>query len=224
MTDRRELAQLWPQFALQISVEGAHLEPPTDRQLEMLAKRASRRDAVLPQSELHFVKWLEGRTPSEIEQQRIHRVQSNRDLSVHRGWTLDLAVIVDDEPVGLQSLSGLEQWPQRRIVGTTSWLLAPFQRRGLGTRIRAAVLELAFAHLSAESAKTWALIENGASNAVSTKLGYRQVDRDVITENGRELVERVYQIDKGDWLQSAARHRYTSAISGAEPLVTLLSG
>jgi len=212
------------QFALRIALDGAEMVAPTDAQLAELARYAATPGAVLPADQTHFVKWIDGRTPHEIERQRIARVQSNRDLAKRPGWTLDLAVLVDGAPVGLQSVSGFEQWPQRRVVGTTSWLIAPFQGRGLGTRARAGVLELAFAYLDAEAAKSWALEENTASTTVSCALGYRFVDSHVLVENGRELVEHVYELRREDWLGSAARRRYAPVIDGADALVRQLAG
>jgi RimJ/RimL family protein N-acetyltransferase len=223
MSVRHELSSVWPQFSLEIDVEGARLETPTDAQLEVLARLAGRPEEILEPDKTHFVKWMEGRTPGEIEQQRSARVQSNRDLTRRPGWTLDLAVVADGEPVGMQSLSGFDQWPSRRIVGTTSWLIARFQRRGLGTRCRAAVLELAFLHLGAEAAKSWVLQDNHASIAVSTKLGYRVVSDAQIVENGRELTEVVYELGANDWIQSSARRRYAPVIEGVDPLMGLLS-
>jgi RimJ/RimL family protein N-acetyltransferase len=220
---RHELSSVWPQFSVHIDVEGARLEAPTASQLAVLARLAGRPDAILESDKAHFVTWLEGRTPGEIELQRIKRVQSNRDLTRRPGWTLDLAVVADGEPVGMQSLSGFDQWPSRRIVGTTSWLIAPFQRQGLGTRCRAAVLELAFVHLGAEAAKSWALQDNHASIGVSTKLGYRLVSGGQIIENGRELTEVVYELGVNDWIDSPARRRYAPVIEGVDPLIGLLS-
>lgn len=208
---------------LQIAVGGIVLAPPTDAQLEVLARHAATPEAVLPVSQSHFVKWLGGRTPDQIERQRIDRIRSNRDLSKRPGWTLDLAVLTDGAAVGLQSISGFEQWPLRRAVGTTSWLIASAQRHGIGTAARAGVLELAFAHLRAEAAKSWALVENVASVAVSTKLGYRFVDSHVLVEDGRELTEQVYEIAGADWLTSAVRRRYAPVITGVESVVAKLA-
>ena len=223
MSVRQELSSVWPQFSLQIDVDGARLEAPTDAQLEVLAGLAGRPEEILEPDKTHFVKWMEGRTPAEIEQQRTARVQSNRDLTRRPGWTLDLAVVANGDPVGMQSLSGFEQWPSRRIVGTTSWLISRCQRHGLGTRCRAAVLELAFLHLGADAAKSWVLQDNHASIAVSTKLGYHVVGDEQIVENGRELTEIVYLLDANDWIHSPARQRYAPAIEGAAPLIRLLS-
>lgn len=209
-------------MTLMLALDGAHLQPPTDDDLVRLARRAARPGAVLAASEAHFVTWIAGRTPREIVDQRVARVQANRDLTRRPGWTLDLAVMVEGQPVGLQSLSGFDQWPRHRVVGTTSWLLAAFQHRGIGTRSRAAVLELAFVHLNAESARSWVLDDNHASIGVSTKLGYRLIDRHHITEHGRRYAEGVYQLDRGPWLESAVRRRYRPTIIGAERLIHLL--
>ena len=210
-------------LALRVDVEGARLQVPTDSHVELLARRAAQPGAILPVGEEHFVKWLEGLAPQEIERDRIARMRSNRDLTTRPGWTLDLAVLVDGEPVGLQSISGFDRWPTRRIVGTTSWLLRSHQSRGLGTRCRAAVLELAFAHLGAESAKSWVLDDNHASIAVSTKLGYRHTSTEHLEERGRVLTEDVYQLDAGDWLDSAPRRDIAPVVTGAGGLVALLS-
>jgi RimJ/RimL family protein N-acetyltransferase len=219
---RDELVQRWPHFALTIELDGACLQPPTDDHLFVLAERAAEPSAVLPTDKSHFVTWIRGRTADQIAQQRKARVQANRDLTRRPGWTLDLAVMVNGEPVGLQSLSGFDQWPHHRVVGTTSWLLASFQGQGLGTRSRAAVLELAFTHLGAESAKSWALEDNRASVAVSTKLGYRPIDRHEITEHGCRYVEGAYQLDRGVWLESPVRRQHLPAITGVGSLTELL--
>lgn len=212
-----------PASTLTIAIADMRLSAPTDEQLAVLARHAATPGAVLPATQTHYVKWIDGRTPEQIETQRIARVRSNRDLLTGPGWTLDLAVLVDGQPVGLQSLSGFEQWPRRRIVGTTSWLIAPFQRRGLGTAARAGVLELAFAFLGAEAAKSWALTENVASGAVSTNLGYRRIGSETFAENGRVLTEQVYELPADAWLNSVQRQRITPIVTGADGLVELLA-
>lgn len=221
--ERFRVTRSSPQAALRVDVEGARLQVPTDSQLESLARRAAQPEAILPRGDEHFVVWLKGRTPEEVQRGRVDRVRSNRDLTRRPGWTLDLAVVVDGEPVGLQSLSGFDQWPARRIVGTTSWLLREFQGRGLGTRCRAAILELAFAHLGAESAKSWVLRDNHASVAVSTRLGYRHVATNQLDEHGLALTEFVYQLDAPQWLDSVPRRDVAPAVTGAGGLVALLS-
>jgi len=221
--NRDQLTRRWPQFALHIALEGAHLQAPTDTDLSLRARRAAEPNAILPAVHSHFVTWIQDRTADELAHQVIVRGLSNRDLTKRPGWTLDLAVMVSGQPVGMQSLSGFDSWPHRRIIGTTSWLLDPFQRRGLGTRSRAAILELAFSHLHVESAKSWVLEDNHASCLVSTTLGYVLVDRHDITDHGRHYTEHVYQIDRDKWLHSRVRRQYAPVITHAHSLTELLA-
>lgn len=86
-----------------------------------------------------------------------------------------------------------------------------------------AVLELAFAHLGAESAKSWVLDDNRASVAVSVKLGYRHTSTEQLTEHGRLLTEHVYQLDAQQWLDSEVRRDIAPVVTGVGGLVTLLS-
>ena len=201
----------------QIEYASACLEAPADEQISMLAQRAAEPEAILPERDSHFVTWIQGRTPDRISDERVARLRANRDLTRRPGWALDLAVMVRDEqePVGLQSLSGFDQWPRRRIVGTTSWLLASYQGNGLGTRCRAAVLELAFTYLDAEAAKfvgSWVLEQNVASVAVSTRLGYRLIDHHDIIDDGRRYTELVYQLDRQAWLESGQNSTMVSMV------------
>ena len=222
MTNRDQFISRWPQFALAITVNGARLEAPTDADLAALARATSARGAILTARQAHFVTWLRGRTPDEIRNETIARVQRNRDLTQRPGWTLDLAVIVDGVPVGMQSVSGFDRWPRRRVVGTSSWLLATSQHRGLGTTCRAAVIEVAFSHLRAERARSWVLADNHASTAVSEKLGYQLVDTRRITEDGRIHTERVYELSAEEWFASEARQRNPASVTGAQGLAELL--
>ncbi|MHB1137649.1 MAG: GNAT family N-acetyltransferase [Microthrixaceae bacterium] len=86
-------------------------------------------------------------------------------------WMLPLGVFVDGELVGNQSVEA-ERFPLRRSVTTGSWLGLAHQGRGIGTEMRAAVLELAFRGLGALRAQTSAYEDNTASLAVTRKVGY----------------------------------------------------
>lgn len=88
-------------------------------------------------------------------------------------WTLNLLVWEQDALVGTQSV-GAESFAESRRVSTGSLLGAEHQRRGLGTEMRAAVLELAFAGLAARerprragSRATRALVESRRSSGTS---------------------------------------------------------
>lgn len=76
------------------------------------------------------------------------------------------------ELVGAQSV-GASAFATMRTVATGSWLGRDHQGRGLGRRMREAVLGFAFDHLGAEVATTSAFLDNARSLGVSRALGYR---------------------------------------------------
>jgi len=87
-------------------------------------------------------------------------------------WTMQLAVFLDGEVVGTQGLTG-QDFAIVGEVSTGSWLGQRYQGQGIGTEMRAAVLDLAFTGLRAESAVSGALAGNAASAGVSRRLGYQ---------------------------------------------------
>jgi len=115
-------------------------------------------------------------------------------------WTLNLLAFVDGEPVGTQGV-GATRFAIERTVQTGSWLGAASQGRGLGTEMRAAVLELSFAALGALAALSgW--LESGAaqSAAVSAKLGYREVGTSVVSPRGIPVVHHDVLLERSDWV------------------------
>jgi RimJ/RimL family protein N-acetyltransferase len=114
-------------------------------------------------------------------------------------WALNLLAFADGGPVGVQSISATA-FPAERSVDTGSWLGAASQGRGLGTEMRAAVLELAFAALGARVARSgW--LESGAaqSAAVSARLGYREVGAHLEHPRGVPVVHHDLVLDRADW-------------------------
>ena len=97
-------------------------------------------------------------------------------------WTLDLVVFHEGAAVGVQSIVGSDG-----AIVTGSWLGKPWQGRGLGTEMRAAVLTLAFDGLGAATARSGAIDGNEASLAVSRKLGYEQVGSHTVSPRGEPV-------------------------------------
>jgi RimJ/RimL family protein N-acetyltransferase/ribosomal protein S18 acetylase RimI-like enzyme len=98
-------------------------------------------------------------------------------------WQLGLVVFHRGRPIGIQSV-GATRFAETRRVGTGSWLGREWQGRGLGTEMRAAVLQLAFGGLGAESAVSGAIDGNPQSLGVSRKLGYEVVGSHVVSPRG----------------------------------------
>jgi RimJ/RimL family protein N-acetyltransferase len=87
-------------------------------------------------------------------------------------WSIHFVVRRDRQVVGVQTLRA-DGFAVTRVVGTGSWLGMPYHGQGIGTEMRAAVLQLAFDHLGAERARSSAFVDNPASMRVSERLGYR---------------------------------------------------
>jgi RimJ/RimL family protein N-acetyltransferase/predicted GNAT family acetyltransferase len=116
-------------------------------------------------------------------------------LDFHRGqlrdftagdWTLGLVVFYRGRPIGIQSV-GATRFAETRRVATGSWLGKQWQGQGLGTEMRAAVLQLAFGGLAADVAVSGAVAGNPPSLGVSRKLGYEVVGAHVVSPRGEPL-------------------------------------
>jgi RimJ/RimL family protein N-acetyltransferase len=130
-------------------------------------------------------------------------------LAFHRGhletwspakWELGLLVWTRDtlELVGTQGLFA-QRFAERKRVGTGSWLGRAYQGRGIGTEMRAAVLELAFRGLGADRAESDWLEGNEASRRVSEKLGYVEYVVGTKSPRGTPVAEHGVAIEREDW-------------------------
>ena len=113
-------------------------------------------------------------------------------------WSLNLLVWADGTLVGTQGLGG-ERFAERREVATGSWLGQQHQRRGIGTEMRAAVLELGFRGLGAETAVSAWLEGNEASRRVSAKLGYRDAGERFESPRGHPVPAHLVELRRADW-------------------------
>jgi RimJ/RimL family protein N-acetyltransferase len=130
-------------------------------------------------------------------------------------WELELGVWLDGELVGTQGI-GSERFAETRTVGTGSWLGQRFQRRGVGTEMRTAVLDLAFRGLGAELARSGAVDGNTASLRVSEKLGYRIAGRSSCSPRRVVVPHSDLELRREDW-----RPPVLVEIAGLEPCLPL---
>lgn len=131
-------------------------------------------------------------------------------------WALHLLAFADGAPVGTQGVSAL-RFGAERAVETGSWLGVASQGLGLGTEMRAAVLELAFGPLGAGTARSgW--LESGAAQSarVSAKLGYREVGTHLLQPRGTPVVHHDLLLEQPDWTCPVAVE-----ILGVEPCLAL---
>lgn len=130
-------------------------------------------------------------------------------------WTLNLLVWAHGTLVGTQGIGG-DMFAERRAVATGSWLGQEHQRRGIGTEMRAAVLELAFRGLGADLATSGWLEGNDASRRVSEKLGYREIGARTENPRGRSVVAHDVVIERAAWRTPVAVQ-----LEGLEPCLPL---
>lgn len=87
-------------------------------------------------------------------------------------WTINLSVLWEGVLVGTQGIS-TDHYLVTRTGETGSWLGREHQGRGIGTRMRQAMCAFMFDCLDAQEVTSGAFVDNGASVAVSRKVGYR---------------------------------------------------
>jgi RimJ/RimL family protein N-acetyltransferase len=185
---------LSPLFGLRLTTPRLVLRLPTPDELAELREVA--RAGVHPPELMPFaVAWTD-----EPYSERWVVAFHEEQLAAWRpeDWNLNLGVWAEGVLVGSQSVHG-RNFAGTRTVATGSWLGERFQGEGIGTEMRAAVLELAFRGLGAERATSGALDGNTASLRVSEKLGYRQVGRSTVAPRGVEVGHADLELLREDW-------------------------
>ncbi len=140
---------------------------------ELVALAGVAEAGVHPPEQMPFrVAWTDGaRKPGFLESVLDYHLGSQRDWTPER-WSLELAVLVDGEPIGFQGVRA-EAFAEARRVETGSWLGRPFQGQGYGTEMRVALYSTWRFEASAHSLPGPAYAEdNVQSKGVSAKLGY----------------------------------------------------
>ena len=117
-----------------------------------------------------FVPWTRGDAETVARRVLTYQWGVRGQIGPER-LVLELAVLVDGTPVGIQGASG-DDWGVLRRVETGSWLGIDHQARGIGTRMRALMLFALFDGLDAREVTSGAFADNPASNAVSRRVGY----------------------------------------------------
>jgi RimJ/RimL family protein N-acetyltransferase len=185
---------LAPLFSLRLRTPRLDLRLPTRPELEELRELAHA--GVHPPDEMPFaVAWTD-EPYSDDWVVAFHEQQ--RDAWRPDAWDLELGVWANGELAGVQALYG-KDFAASRTVGTGSWLGSRFQRRGVGTEMRAAVLELAFRGLGAEVARSGAIEGNAASMRVSEKLGYRIVGSGIVSPRGVPVEHTDVELRREAW-------------------------
>jgi RimJ/RimL family protein N-acetyltransferase len=188
----------FPLAGLRLTTPRLELRLPSPEELGSLAELAV--DGVHEPDVMPFrVPWTDG-SPAEVARRLILNHWRRLGSWTPQRWSLNLTVFRQGVVVGSQSLSAHDVATTRE-VHTGSWLGQRHQGHGIGTEMRAAVLQLAFAGLGAEEAVSGAFEDNAASKAVSRKLGYQPdgINRHVI--QGTLTIERRLRLTRAAWEQ-----------------------
>lgn len=206
----------FPLFDLRITTPRLELRLPSDD--ELVGQLAAVAQGVHKLAEVPFhTDWVSRPSPEREREYLKHHWSQRANWQPH-DWNLLLGCFVDDEPVGSQSIAGANFSTLRRF-NTGSWLSQPHQGKGLGTEMRAAVLELGFVGLEASLATSGARLENAASLGVSRKLGYRDNGQVPVMMGDQPTTEQLLALTREDWL--AHRPDIDIDITGLEPCLDM---
>lgn len=204
------LHDLWPLYALRLTSGDLELRYPTEAELPEFADIIER--GLHPPGEMPFsMAWTD--VPAARRNLESYQWWMGSRARFSPGeWTLTLGVWEADRPVGFQDLRAHE-FAVYRTVATGSWLGMEFQGRGIGKRMRQAVLGLAFDHLGARVAETEAFIDNPASNKVSLGVGYEPNGLGQLAPRGSLRPTQRFRLTLEGW---RARPRPPLSVEGLE--------
>mgnify|MGYP006334550333 CR=1 FL=1 len=200
------LEEIWPAAGLRARAGNLELRWIDDDLLVALADLASRGihdDDTMP----FLVPWTRGE-PHEVARSVVAYQWQARTAFGHGRLALELAVLLDGEPVGIQAASG-EDYGVLRSVETGSWLGREYQSRGIGRRMRALMLHLMFEGLGAREVTSTAFADNPASRAVSERTGSGLNGGEVRVREGEAVVLHRYRLTRARWKGLAEQHGRT---------------
>jgi RimJ/RimL family protein N-acetyltransferase len=161
----------WPFFDLKLHLGAVDLAIPTDDVVLQLAELAE--EPIVPAGKEEWLPFLANRATDRNE--RLRRVMqfhwSTRANHSIDSWQLAFGIYFRGRPQGTISLYS-EQFTNRRIVRTGSWIVQHAQGAGLGTTARSMLIEMSMRLLEAKYVESRYVETNAASARVSEKLGY----------------------------------------------------
>lgn len=206
--------EIWPLLGVKLSVSDVELtaiDDATALDLGRLAASGIHGDALPFQRP-----WTRG-TPLDVARSVFKHQATVRSECTPEHWALEFAARLDGTLIGLQSLEA-DDFPTARSAESGSWLGRDWQGRGIGTLLRMAILSFAFEGLGANEVRTSAWSDNGASNAVTRKLGYEPNGEQVLDREGAATVMKHYRLGRATWEQRPAELRQHVQLDGLEAL------
>lgn len=210
------LHDLWPLYDLRVRTGDLELRYPTEAELPGFADIVEA--GLHPRGEMPFgIAWTDPPT-AERNLASYQWWMGSRGRLTAEAWTLTLGVWEAGRPVGFQDVRA-EQFLVYRTVHTGSWLGVADQGRGIGKRMRQAVLALAFDHLGARVAETSAFLDNAASNGVSRAVGYEPNGVGELAPNGVPRATQNFRMTLEGW---RSRPRPPVTVDGIDGCLRLL--
>jgi RimJ/RimL family protein N-acetyltransferase/ribosomal protein S18 acetylase RimI-like enzyme len=203
-----------PLTRLRLRTPRLDLRLATVAELRQLARVA--RGGIHPPDEMPFeVPWTDRADEPEFEDGFVAFHNSALTEWRPERWSLNLVAFADGSPVGTQTLEA-QRFGETHEVRTGSWLGQAHQGIGLGTEMRAAVLQFAFGTLGASLARSGAILGNIQSIRVSQKLGYVEIGTSTVSPRGTPVLHHDLELTN-----SAFRSPVAVEIEGAEHVLDL---
>lgn len=203
MVPTEEFVRLWPAAALRARAGDLELRWIDDELLVELAVLAGR--GIHSPDAMPFEQpWTRG-TPDEVARSVLTYQWNVRPQISPERFVLELGVIHRGVPVGVQGLVA-EDWAVLGRVQTGSWLGREHQGLGIGRRMRALLLALAFDGFGAREATSGAFADNPASNAVSRRLGYEPNGSVIVAREGLPVLHHNYRMSRERWDALRGQH------------------
>ncbi|GAA5197717.1 GNAT family protein [Microbacterium jejuense] len=197
------LTRLWPASAVRARAGDLELRWIDDELLIELAELAGRgihRPDFMPFDH----PWTRGTADEVARSVLMYQWESRGHVSPH-AFRLEFAVLHRGVPVGVQSITA-KDWTVLRAVQSGSWLGLEHQGQGIGTRMRALLLQLAFAGFGAHEARSGAFADNAPSNGVSRRLGYESDGAFLVAREGVAALHNRYVMSRERWGSQRAAH------------------
>jgi RimJ/RimL family protein N-acetyltransferase len=213
------MASYWPLFDLNLRTPRLVLRPHRDDDFAGLLDAI---DAGIHDPEvMPFSHAWTDTDPASRRRSSVQHWWSNRAGWKADDWHLELVVLFEDRPIGIQELFAKDFQVLREVV-TGSWLSRPYQGRGLGKEMRTAVLHLAFEGLGAVMARSSAFLDNPASVGVSKALGYRENGGYRAAPRGDAKVGVNFELSREEWCSQRLNFAHVD-IAGLEHVLDMFS-
>lgn len=209
----------YPLLNAQVRTPRLTLAGASDELLERLIPAV--RDGVVSPAEVPFDDPMSLYQDSpEREWQWLRAIWAGRARVDRHWWRFYFVVMLDDAPVGMQDLVGVD-FATFGTVSTFSWLLPRYRHRGIGTEMRTAVLHLAFAGLGTREALSEAFGDNEASNRISRALGYEPNGTAWATRRGNPAPVSRWRLTRQRWERTRRDDIQLAGIDACLPVLGL---